>query len=47
MSARILIIDDDARLAEMLSTYLAARGFAVELTPDGAAAPLRDRKSVV
>lgn len=35
MSARILIIDDDARLAEMLSTYLAARGFAVEVRGDG------------
>jgi DNA-binding response OmpR family regulator len=35
MSARILIVDDDARLAEMLSTYLAARGFAVEVRGDG------------
>src|SRR5215471_8979962 len=35
MAARILIIDDDARLAEMLSTYLTARGFAVEVRGDG------------
>jgi DNA-binding response OmpR family regulator len=35
MSQRILIIDDDARLAEMLSTYLAARGFVVEVREDG------------
>jgi DNA-binding response OmpR family regulator len=35
MSARILIVDDDARLAEMLSTYLAARGFSVEVRGDG------------
>jgi DNA-binding response OmpR family regulator len=32
---RILIIDDDARLAEMLSSYLGARGFAVEVREDG------------
>src|SRR5215831_1013281 len=35
MPDRILIIDDDARLAEMLSSYLAARGFAVEVRGDG------------
>jgi len=35
MSARILIVDDDARLAEMLSTYLAGRGFSVEVRGDG------------
>src|SRR4051812_13246133 len=35
MPARILIVDDDARLAEMLSTYLAGRGFAVEVRGDG------------
>jgi two-component system, OmpR family, phosphate regulon response regulator OmpR len=35
MSARILIIDDDARLAEMLRTYLAARGYACEVRGDG------------
>jgi two-component system phosphate regulon response regulator OmpR len=34
---RILIVDDDARLAQMLSEYLAARGFAVEVRGDGAA----------
>ena len=36
MSARILIIDDDTRLAEMLSSYLSARGFSVEVRGDGA-----------
>ena len=36
MPQRILIIDDDARLAEMLSSYLAARGFDVEVREDGA-----------
>jgi len=35
MPQRILIIDDDARLAEMLSSYLAARGFDVEVREDG------------
>jgi DNA-binding response OmpR family regulator len=30
MSARILIIDDDVRLAEMVQTYLASRGFTVD-----------------
>lgn len=34
MPQRILIIDDDARLAEMLSSYLASRGFAVEIRGD-------------
>jgi DNA-binding response OmpR family regulator len=35
MPDRILIIDDDARLAEMLSSYLSTRGFAVEVRGDG------------
>src|SRR6185369_7107541 len=35
MPHRILIIDDDARLAEMLSSYLTARGFTVEVRGEG------------
>ncbi|MBK7829896.1 MAG: response regulator transcription factor [Nannocystis sp.] len=30
MSGRVLIIDDDLRLAAMLQSYLAGRGYAVE-----------------
>jgi len=36
MSDRILIIDDDERLAEMLASYLNARSFSVEHQPNGA-----------
>jgi two-component system, OmpR family, phosphate regulon response regulator OmpR len=36
MSARLLLIDDDQRLAEMVSTYLAARGYVVEHRADAA-----------
>src|SRR5438105_5029350 len=35
MAERILIIDDDERLAAMLASYLVARGFAVEHRTDG------------
>jgi DNA-binding response OmpR family regulator len=35
MTDRILIIDDDERLAAMLATYLSGRGFAVEHRADG------------
>ena len=35
MVDRILIIDDDERLAAMLGSYLAARGFSVEQRADG------------
>ena len=35
-AARILIVDDDERLAEMLGTYLRSRGFEVEQRIDGA-----------
>jgi len=35
MSSRVLIIDDDLRLAEMLVTYLTARGFTVDHRPSG------------
>lgn len=35
MPDRILIIDDDARLAEMLAGYLSTRGFGVEVRGDG------------
>jgi two-component system, OmpR family, phosphate regulon response regulator OmpR len=34
-NARILLVDDDDRLAEMLGTYLRSRGFEVELRADG------------
>lgn len=36
MPPRILLIDDDTRLAEMLGAYLAARGYRVERCADGA-----------
>jgi DNA-binding response OmpR family regulator len=35
MPDRILIIDDDTRLAEMLAGYLTSRGFVVEVRGDG------------
>src|SRR4029079_1837252 len=35
MADRILIIDDDERLAAMLASYLGARGFTVEHRVDG------------
>lgn len=34
---RILVVDDDPRLREMLRKYLEGEGFAVTLAPDGAA----------
>jgi len=37
MADRILIIDDDERLAAMLASYLGARGFAVDHRGDGRA----------
>lgn len=37
MSGRVLIIDDDVRLAAMLQSYLAGRGYAVEHRVDAAA----------
>ncbi len=37
MSARVLIIDDDLRLHELLATYLGQNGFAVERALDGPA----------
>jgi len=37
MSGRVLIIDDDERLAAMLSSYLAGRGYTVEHRADAAA----------
>ncbi len=36
MAGRILVIDDDARLAEMVRVYLSQAGFAVETRSDGA-----------
>ncbi|HZX91724.1 MAG TPA: response regulator transcription factor [Rudaea sp.] len=38
MSERILLVEDDARLAEMLCEYLGGAGFRVVLAPFGAAA---------
>jgi two-component system phosphate regulon response regulator OmpR len=35
MSTRILVVDDDPRLAEMLVGYLSSRGYAVERRLDG------------
>ena len=35
MAARILIVDDDERLAEMLTAYLRSRGFEVDHRADG------------
>ena len=37
MSARILLIDDDPRLAEMVSEYLGQAGFRVTIAPNGGA----------
>jgi DNA-binding response OmpR family regulator len=34
MTARVLIIDDDERLAEMLAGYLSSRGYAIETRAD-------------
>ena len=38
MSERILLVDDDPRLAEMVSTYLGQSGFRVSIAPDGRSA---------
>jgi DNA-binding response OmpR family regulator len=35
MSARVLLIDDDARLVEMLGEYLRSRGYQVDIRGDG------------
>ena len=35
MSGRILLVEDDARLAEMVSTYLGAAGFSMQVAPAG------------
>jgi two-component system phosphate regulon response regulator OmpR len=37
MPARVLLIDDDARLVEMLGEYLRSRGYQVEVRGDGEA----------
>ena len=37
MSERILLVDDDPRLAEMVSEYLGGAGFRVTIAPDGRA----------
>jgi two-component system, OmpR family, response regulator CpxR len=41
MQKRILIIDDDAGLCELLSEYLATEGFSVDTVHDGAEGALR------
>ena len=38
MSARILLVEDDARLAEMVESYLGAAGFAATIAPRAATA---------
>ena len=38
VSARILLVEDDPRLAEMVKTYLGESGFAVVVAADGASA---------
>ncbi len=35
MSQRVLMIEDDPRLAEMVKTYLGGSGFSVEIAPNG------------
>ena len=34
---RILVVDDDLRLRDLLKRYLTEQGFAVDTVPDGAA----------
>ena len=38
MNARLLLIDDDARLTDMVGDYLQAAGFEIEVAPNLAAA---------
>ena len=38
MAERILLVEDDPRLAEMLSEYLGQAGFRISIAPLGAAA---------
>jgi DNA-binding response OmpR family regulator len=45
LQPRILIIDDDARLAEMLQSYLGTRGLALEHRPDAQSGLLALRKA--
>ncbi len=37
-ASRVLLVEDDPRLAELVSTYLSGRGFEVEIAADGASA---------
>lgn len=37
MTAKVLLVDDDAELAELLRDYVSGEGFAVDTVPDGAA----------
>ena len=46
---RILVVDDDLRLRDLLKRYLTEQGFATDTVPDGAAldrALTRNRKNV-
>lgn len=45
MSARVLIIDDDARLTEMLGDYLRSRGYQLDLCGDGESGLLAQAKT--
>ena len=46
MSERILLIEDDPRLAEMVKNYLGESGFSVTIAPTGRAGlSLHDRPS--
>jgi DNA-binding response OmpR family regulator len=42
---RILLIEDDPRLAEMVKTYLDGAGFQVTVAADGAAGLALERRS--
>jgi DNA-binding response OmpR family regulator len=44
MTARILLIEDDARLAEMVQSYLGAAGFHVSIAPDAASGIARQKR---
>ena len=46
MAERILLVEDDPRLAEMLSEYLGQAGFRINVAPLSAAAPKIGRAHV-
>lgn len=37
-TSRVLLVEDDPRLADLVSTYLVGRGFDVDVAPDGSSA---------